>query len=74
LTGADGVHPVKLTVLPLTPERWPDLEAIFRARGCSVARMCWCMHYRRSGAHVPRAGLTRARDNEAQLRALLAGA
>jgi GNAT superfamily N-acetyltransferase len=71
LTGADGVHPVKLTVLPLTPERWPDLQAIFRARGCSVARMCWCMHYRRSGAHVPPAGLTRARDNEAQLRALV---
>jgi GNAT superfamily N-acetyltransferase len=62
---------VKLTVLPLTPERWPDLQAIFRARGCSVARMCWCMHYRRSGAHVPPAGLTRARDNEAQLRALV---
>src|SRR6266568_7835361 len=40
---------MKLTVLPLTPERWPDLEAIFNARGCSVARGCWCMFYRRSG-------------------------
>jgi hypothetical protein len=32
---------VKLTVAPLTPDRWPDLEAIFNARGCSVARGCW---------------------------------
>lgn len=37
------------TVHPLTPERWPDLEAIFRARGCAVARSCWCMFYRQSG-------------------------
>jgi GNAT superfamily N-acetyltransferase len=40
----------KLTVLPATPERWPDVEAIFGAKGCSVARGCWCMHYRRSGS------------------------
>lgn len=33
----------------LTPERWPDLEAVFEARGCSVARGCWCMYYRVSG-------------------------
>ena len=39
----------KLTVLPATSERWPDVEAIFGAKGCSVARGCWCMHYRRSG-------------------------
>ena len=38
-----------LAVLPATPERWPDVEAIFGAKGCSVARGCWCMHYRRSG-------------------------
>jgi len=38
-----------LTVRPLTPERWGDLEAIFGARGCSVARGCWCMYYRVSG-------------------------
>jgi GNAT superfamily N-acetyltransferase len=38
-----------LTVRPLTPERFGDLEAIFNARGCSVARGCWCMHYRVSG-------------------------
>ena len=39
-----------LTVRPLTPERWKDVEALFNARGCSVARQCWCMYYRRSGA------------------------
>lgn len=62
---------MKLTVRPLTPARWPDLEAVFAARGCSIARMCWCMHYRRSGAHVPPPGTTRTRDNEVRLRALV---
>jgi GNAT superfamily N-acetyltransferase len=38
-----------LVVRPLTPARWVDLEAIFHARGCSVARGCWCMYYRVSG-------------------------
>jgi hypothetical protein len=33
---------MKLTVAPLAG-RWPDLEALFNARGCSVARSCWCM-------------------------------
>jgi GNAT superfamily N-acetyltransferase len=38
-----------LVVRPLTPARWPDLETIFNAKGCSVARGCWCMYYRVSG-------------------------
>jgi len=38
-----------VVVRPLTPERWDDLEAVFNARGCSVARGCWCMYYRVSG-------------------------
>jgi len=38
-----------IKVHPLTPQRWPDLEALFNARGCSVARGCWCMYYRVSG-------------------------
>jgi GNAT superfamily N-acetyltransferase len=38
-----------LTVRPLTPDRFGDLEAIFDAKGCSVARGCWCMYYRVSG-------------------------
>jgi ribosomal protein S18 acetylase RimI-like enzyme len=63
---------MKHTVLPLTPERWPDLEAIFNAKGCSVARGCWCMYYRRSGTHgsLPR-GTTRAQANRAELKALV---
>jgi len=40
---------MKLNCQPLTPARWPDLEAVFGAKGCSVARGCWCMYYRRSG-------------------------
>ena len=51
---------MKLTVVPLTPERWPDLEAIFNAKGCSVARGCWCMHYRVSG----KGGLTRPSEGQ----------
>jgi len=63
---------VTLTVLPLTPERWPDLEAIFRAKGCSVARGCWCMYYRRSGSRGPLPpGTTQAEANRAELKALV---
>lgn len=68
--GAGG-EGTKLTVLPLTPERWPDLEAIFNARGCSVARACWCMYYRQSGTRGPlRPGTPPARANRAALKAL----
>lgn len=59
---------MKPTIRPLTPARWCDLEAIFNARGCSVARGCWCMFYRRSGRHVPPAGTTRAEANRNALR------
>lgn len=63
---------MKLTVHPLTPKRWPDLEAVFNAKGCSVARGCWCMYYRRSGsgAQLP-AGTTHAQANRADLKALV---
>jgi ribosomal protein S18 acetylase RimI-like enzyme len=63
---------MKLTVLPLTPERWHDLETLFNARGCSIARFCWCMAYRRSGAPgpLPR-GMTRTQANRAELKALV---
>ena len=60
----------KLAVKPLTPDRWPDLEKIFGARGCSVARGCWCMFYRQSGATPVPAGLTRAQANRKALKAL----
>ena len=63
---------MKLRVLPVTPERWPDLEAIFQARGCSVARGCWCMAYRHRGAPAPLPrGITRAQSNRAALQALV---
>ena len=63
---------MKLTVAPLTPDRWPDLEAIFNAKGCSVARGCWCMAYRLSGsAQSLPSGMTRAQSNHAALKALV---
>src|SRR6266849_1898982 len=63
---------MKLSVHPLTRERWSDLEALFNAKGCSVARGCWCMYYRRSGSRGPLpAGTTRAQANRAELKALL---
>jgi hypothetical protein len=63
---------MKITVAPLTPDRWTDLEAIFNARGCAVARGCWCMAYRLSGSHKPLpAGVTRAQCNRADLKALV---
>ena len=63
-----------LVVAPLTPERWGDFETIFAARGCSVARGCWCMYYRRSGARgaLP-AGTTPAQANRAAMQALVDG-
>jgi len=62
---------MKLTVLPATPGRWHDLEAIFAARGCSVARGCWCMAYRRSGSRERPPGVGRAEANRADLKALV---
>jgi ribosomal protein S18 acetylase RimI-like enzyme len=63
---------MKLTVHPLTPDRWPDLEAVFNAKGCSVARGCWCMYYRRSGSRGPLPpGTTHAQANRAELKALV---
>ena len=59
-----------LVVRPLTPSRWPDLEAIFNARGCSIARSCWCMAYRRAGKTEVPATQTRSEFNRAGLRAL----
>jgi len=65
---------VKLNVLPATPERWADVEAVFNGKGCSMARGCWCMFYRRSGAQAPSpAGLTRAERNRRDLKALVDG-
>lgn len=61
---------MKLTIHPLTPARWPDLETLFNAHGCSIARGCWCMYYRESGKVEVPAGATLAQARRARLRAL----
>lgn len=61
-----------LAIRPLTPSRWPDIEAIFAAKGCSVARGCWCMYYRRSGQPAPPpAGMSIAQRNRRDFKALV---
>ena len=52
---------MKLVVHALTEDRWGDLETVFNARGCSVARGCWCMYYRASGKE---SGYTRPGDEQ----------
>ena len=59
-----------ITVRPLTAERFADVERIFEARGCAVARGCWCMYYRESGRQPIPAGSTLAQVRKARLRAL----
>jgi GNAT superfamily N-acetyltransferase len=59
-----------VTTLPLTPERWGDLEAVFLAKGCSMARGCWCMYYRESGRVRPPEGVSVAEDRRRRLREL----
>jgi ribosomal protein S18 acetylase RimI-like enzyme len=64
---------MKVTVLPATPGRWPDVEAIFAARGCSQARNCWCMFYRQTGGPPPvQKGKSRGQIHRAELKALVA--
>ncbi|HMW24035.1 MAG TPA: GNAT family N-acetyltransferase [Burkholderiaceae bacterium] len=59
---------MSLTVLPLTPERLPDLDTVFQARGCSIAKACYCMHYREAGKPPSlKAGETHASRNRAAL-------
>ena len=63
---------MKISVLPATPERWPDVETVFYGKGCSMAHGCWCMFYRRSGAQPPLpAGVTRAERNRRGLKVLV---
>jgi GNAT superfamily N-acetyltransferase len=54
-----------LRIQPLTPERWPDLEALFGRGGASYG--CWCMFFRRTSTEMSNA---KAVDNKADLRAL----
>ena len=71
---AKATAPAAISVKPLTPARWTDFEAVFGAKGCSIARGCWCMCYRRSGAATPvPKGMTRAAANRAAFKALVDG-
>src|SRR5437667_460137 len=40
---------MRLTVQPLTRDRWDDLVELFSRPGGSIVRGCWCMYYRKSG-------------------------
>jgi GNAT superfamily N-acetyltransferase len=71
---AKATAPAAISVKPLTPARWADVEAVFNAKGCSIARGCWCMCYRRSGAAAPvPKGMTRAAANRAAFKAVVDG-
>lgn len=56
----------EVDVHPLTPDRWPDLEALFGPRGAVAG--CWCMFWR-----VPSSRITveHGDENRAALRALV---
>jgi GNAT superfamily N-acetyltransferase len=63
---------VTITVRPLTPGRWPDLEAVFAAQGCSIARGCWCMYYRESGKQALPPGVQPPAARKARMQTLVA--
>lgn len=60
---------VALSIRPLTPSRWPDLEAVFQARGCSIPRGCWCMYYRETGKQALPPGVSLAELRKERMRA-----
>lgn len=51
-----------IEIQPLTAARWPDVEAVFNARGCAQARSCWCVYYRHTGPAPPPPPGTTLRD------------
>lgn len=63
-------EPLDVTIRPLTPSRWKDLEALFAAKGCSIPRGCWCMYYRESGKVDLPPGARHADERKARMRAL----
>lgn len=60
-----------IAIEPLTPARWADFEAVFTARGCSIARGCWCMAYRESGRTQADPGCSIADSRKRRMRALV---
>ncbi len=61
---------MRLTVQPLTRDRWDDLVEIFSRPGGSIVRGCWCMYYRKSGGS---GGLGRGKANKRAMKALVDG-
>ena len=59
-----------IEIHPLTPGRWADLEKVFEARGCSVARGCWCLFYRETGDFIVPGMKAAAQARKAKLRSL----
>lgn len=57
-------------VKPLTRDTWPDLVELFNRPGASIARGCWCMYYRKSGAG---ASADQAAKNRRAMRSLVTG-
>jgi GNAT superfamily N-acetyltransferase len=55
-----------LTIHPVTPERWDDLERLFGPGGASGG--CWCMWFRRRSSEFATA---KARENKADLHGLV---
>jgi GNAT superfamily N-acetyltransferase len=45
---------MKLRILPLTPDLWPDLEDLFGEKG--ACNGCWCMYCRIGSAYRKQAG------------------
>jgi GNAT superfamily N-acetyltransferase len=58
---------MNLSIKPLTEDNWSDVETVFHAKGCSVAKWCWCVHYRFAKAAMPK-------DRKAALKKLAKGA
>jgi GNAT superfamily N-acetyltransferase len=54
-------------IVPLTPERWPDLERLFGAKGACAG--CWCMWMRLPAPEFQR---SKGAGNRRALRALVA--
>jgi len=55
-----------LAIRPLTAKNWDDIETLFNAKGCSIPRWCWCVHYRFARAVMPK-------DKKAALKKLAKG-
>lgn len=60
------VAPPKITVHPLTPDRWPHLEALFGPSGAFAG--CWCMYFRLRSSENSKA---KADERKAGMRALV---